>query len=116
MNSISFDDGGGYKRQGMRLLLTALIGLTLLGGCRERVQVVDPAGRPVEGARVAPVTLSMNGAAEMTDARGEATVLLKIGLQDTKWVNVSKQGFEPQQVNVPAQWPLKVVMRPANQP
>jgi hypothetical protein len=97
----------------MRVFLTAVLLLTI-AGCEGRVQVFDPAGKPVAGAQVAPVSLSMNGAATPTDDRGEASVSLRVGGQDTKWVAVSKQGFEPQQVPVPAKWPLKVILQPTN--
>jgi predicted component of type VI protein secretion system len=99
----------------MQLLTIAILSL-MLTGCSERVQVVDAAGKPVQGAQVAPVTLSMNGAPAVTDARGEASVPLRIGVQETKWVNISKPGFETIQVDVPAEWPLKVVLQPAKGP
>jgi hypothetical protein len=95
----------------MRPLLIAIVAL-ILAGCSGRVQVVDPAGKPVQGAQVAPVTLSMNGAAAATDAKGEAEIPLSIGGQSTKWVNVSKAGFQSQQIAIPANWPLKVVLKP----
>src|SRR5687768_261978 len=52
------------------------------------VLVVDPAGKPVVGAEVHPVSLSMDGRRVLTDARGEASVPLRVGLQQTKWVAV----------------------------
>lgn len=67
----------------MRLLTISIVCIALLG-CEERVQVVDPHGVPIEGAQVAPVTLSMNGPAVFTDAHGEASVPLRIGVQETK--------------------------------
>jgi hypothetical protein len=94
----------------MRLIVTTLFALTF-AGCDGRVQVVDSAGKPVQGAQVAPVTLSMNGPAETSDAKGEASVPLRISGQETKWVSVSKAGFKPEQVGVPAKWPLKVVLQ-----
>jgi len=95
----------------MRVFASIILGLAL-AGCAERVQVVDPVGKPVQGAQVAPVSLSMNGAAETTDAKGEASVALSVGGQETKWVSVSKAGFVSQQVGVTGTWPLKVVLQP----
>ncbi len=99
----------------MRLLAIAILALTAVG-CTGRVQVVDPAGKPVQGAQVTPVTASMNGNPKTTDTNGEASVPLSMGGQETKWVNVSKPGSQSQQVSVPAKWPLKVVLSPTIQP
>jgi hypothetical protein len=96
-------------------LLTIILGL-FVGACSGRVLVVDMAGNPIEGAQLTPQTLSMGGAAVSTNHRGEASVPLRIWPQDTRWVNVSKQGFQWQQVKVPAKWPLKVILKQAKKP
>jgi hypothetical protein len=80
------------------------------------VFVVDAAGRPVEGAEVHPVSLSVDGRRVMTNARGEASVPLRVSLQQTKWVAVSKTGYERQHVDVPESWPLKIVLQPEERP
>lgn len=95
----------------MRPFLIPLFALTLIG-CNQRVQVVDPAGKPVQGAQVAPVTPSITGTPATTDAKGETSVSLSIRTQKTQWVSVSKTGFASQQVPIPASWPLKVVLQP----
>jgi hypothetical protein len=79
------------------------------------VIVVDPAGNPVPGAAVSPVTASMNGQATLTDANGEAFVPPTIGyVQGTEWVSISKRGFNGVQVAVPDQWPLRVALSVAS--
>ena len=100
----------------MRLPLTVLItALAVLAGCYKSgvVDVVDPAGNPVCGAAVAPVTASMTGAAVAVDAKGEAQIPTSIGPQVTQWVSVSKAGFTAIQVRVPKAWPLRVTLVPA---
>jgi len=99
----------------MRLLALIFVSLFVAGCGSGRVQVVDPNGAPIQGVQVAPVSLSMNGSPETTNARGEASVPLNIG-QDTKWVSVSKSGFNSQQVDLPTKWPLKIVLQPATRP
>jgi hypothetical protein len=103
----------------MRLLLSTIaaimVAITIAGCARGQVQVVDLTGKPIQDAQVAPVSLSMNGKPMATDDSGEASVPLNIG-QDIKWVDVSKPGFAPTQVQVPPQWPMKVVLQPATQP
>ena len=99
----------------MQPLILAILTLFIAGCSGGQVQVVDPSGTPIQGAQVAPVSLSINGEAHPTNAKGEASVPLNIG-QDTKWITVSKTGFTPQQVDVPAKWPLKVVLQPTARP
>jgi hypothetical protein len=95
----------------MRLVSLIVVTVFFAGCASGRVQVVDPDGRPVQGAKVVPVSLSTNGAAATTDAKGRASVPLIIG-QATKWVSISRAGFTSRQVDVPAKWPLKVVLQP----
>ena len=99
----------------MRLPALAILTLFVVGCSSGKVQVVDPSGAPIQGAQVAPVSQSINGEAKTTNAKGEASIPLNIG-QDTKWITVSKPGFTPQQVDVPAKWPLKVVLQPTTRP
>lgn len=82
-------------------------------GCSQKVLVTDKAGKPVQGAAVSPAGFSMNGNATLTDANGVATVPGHVGGEDTKWVDIQKPGFDRVQVNVPAQWPLRVTLGPA---
>jgi hypothetical protein len=101
----------------MRPLTIALIFTFVAGGCTGRVHVVDLTGEPIQGASVAPVSLSLSGAAKLTDAHGDAEVPLNISsVAETKWVNVSQKGFESQQVDIPKKWPLRIVLQPTTQP
>lgn len=100
----------------MRRPLFLLVAPLLLIGCTGQVQVVDPAGKPVQGADVVAVALSISGPVGTTDTNGKATVPLNCGGQNTKWVAVSKEGFERVQEPVPAKWPLKVTLHPATRP
>ena len=100
----------------MRPLTTILIlALSALAGCDNAgvVDVVDPAGNPLGGAAVAPVTASMNGTAVTADGKGEARIPTSMGGQAAQWVSVSKAGFTAVQVPVPAAWPLRVTLVPA---
>jgi hypothetical protein len=100
----------------MRILTLVLVALAAIGCVKGRVQVVEPGGRPIQGADVVAVSASMNGDVVTTDAKGEAEIPLSLGAQQTKWVNVSKPGFESRQVELPAKWPLKVPLQPAPRP
>jgi hypothetical protein len=100
----------------MRLLTPILIGVLIaFAGCDNSgiVDVVDPAGNPVAGASVTPVTASMNGNAVTADGKGEALIPTSMGVQATHWVSVSKAGFTAVQVPVPKAWPLRVTLAPA---
>jgi hypothetical protein len=92
--------------------LFLLLALTSFG-CSPKVVVTDTAGKPVQGAAVTLVSPSMNSAATLTDANGEAPVPLSNSVQEIKWVSIKKAGYDPVQVDVPAQWPLRVTLAPA---
>jgi hypothetical protein len=102
-----------------RLIATAFSLLIACAGCgTHAVIVTDAAGNPIAGADVSPVGLSVNGAAVKTDAKGEASVPDNAGGQDAKWINVSKAGYAPVQIDVSAAWPQRVTLTtgPATQP
>jgi hypothetical protein len=99
----------------MRLLIVVIVSLCVVGCGNGRVRVVDPQNVPIRGARVAPVSLSISGGPKTTNARGEASIPLNIG-QDTKWIDVSKPGFQSVQVDIPSKWPLTVILQRATQP
>lgn len=97
----------------MRLLrLPIMFAAVMAVGCasRETVRVVNGSGQPIVGANVEAVSPSMNAGPNVTDANGEAP--LPSNVQGARWVAVSKPGFERTQVDVPKQWPLRVVLRP----
>ena len=101
----------------MRLLHLPIVLTILMSlGCakREVVKVTDPAGQPVAGANVEAVSPSMNAGPNVTDTKGEA--LLPSNPQGAQWVVVSKPGFERTQVDVPKQWPLRVMLKPTTRP
>ncbi len=88
----------------------------MLFGCakQEVVKVTDATGQPIAGANVEAVSPSMNAGPNVTDANGEAP--LPSNVQGTKWVAVSKTGFERTQVDIPKQWPLRVTLKPTTRP
>ena len=97
---------------GMRLLATLLSFSFSVVGCTESVIVVDSVGKPVQGAVVYSVNLSMNGPKTKTDANGKAVVPLIVGGERMKWVSIDKAGFDPVHVNMPSKWPLRVTLAP----
>ena len=67
------------------------LGLLLLGGCQPDVIVKDEKGKPISGASVAPISLSINYKKVITDKKGHASIDFKV--QEVKWVTVSKEGY-----------------------
>ncbi len=92
------------------LILTSLI--VIIPACTQKqmVRVVDTSGNPVRDAEVCGVSLSINTQKERTDANGWARV--PSGVQEKKWVQVSKTGYQTATVEVPAIWPLTVTLQP----
>ncbi len=75
------------------------------------VVVVDTTGAPVVGAKVEPVTASMNGEVVLTDGKGEA----RMGnyVQEILWLRVRKEGFAAQEsVDFTKPKPIRVVLKP----
>jgi hypothetical protein len=86
-----------------------------LAGCgpslqQRLVMVTDPAGAPVPGAEVRGISDSLTTGPALTDAGGFAPAPAT-GPQTLRWIAVSAPGFEAVQVNAPATWPLRVVLR-----
>jgi hypothetical protein len=74
----------------MLVVCSSLVG----GGCVSRsVVVLDAGGTPVSGAKVEPVSLSINYGASITGGSGK--VALPRVTQTIEWVSVTKQGFQP---------------------
>jgi hypothetical protein len=82
-------------------------------GCSKTVLVSDTANKPIQGAVVIPVSLSMSGPGVTTDGNGQAQIPSQVGPQRIQWVSVNKQGFQPAYVAVPATWPLRITLAPA---
>ena len=96
---------------GLMLVMTVLLSTA---GCTHCVFVVTPTGKPIHDAHVCQLTLSINGHVVKTNAGGVAQVPLNVGGQKTKWVSIHKAGFHPLEVGVPMQWPLRVMLIPAD--
>jgi hypothetical protein len=74
--------------------LAPLAAALLLCACSgQQVRVQDPAGRPIEGARVVGVTASLDTAPVFTDADGEVRVPWTP--EDLWWVKAWGDGYCP---------------------
>ena len=93
----------------MKSIVISSLACLLTLGCSADVRVVDEKGSPIEGALVEPVSLSMNGRGILTDADGE--VSLPFTIQEWKWVNVSKRGYQRVQVGLSPQKPTPVLLK-----
>ena len=89
---------------------TLLIFIVVCVGCNSYkvVKVYDDDGKPIAGAEVEAVSLSINSAPNLTDDEGKTT--LPFNIQGTKWVQVSKSGYRFAQVGVPERWPLIITL------
>lgn len=87
--------------------------LMLLSECTSRSQksvtVMDDFGIPVQGARVVVQAMSFEGFPTFTTADGIATV--DAGIVGAKQVAVSKQGYQSEWAQLPATWPLKIILK-----
>ena len=73
--------------------LTGLLAITLLVGCTgPDVIVTDQDGKPVEGAKITGASLSISGQFTKTNSKGGAQIPKAV--QQTKWITVSKAGYE----------------------
>ncbi len=75
------------------LQITGAFAALVLQACTTRVSVVDQTGRPVAGARIEPVSLSINHFSVTTDEDGMASIPWH--MQQIEWLHVSKKGFKP---------------------
>jgi len=72
------------------------------------VVVKDLSGAPIEGAKIVAHSLSMSGLTTYTDSRGQARVPSSI--QATKWITVSKAGYQSRWMELDATNPMVVVL------
>jgi len=80
---------------------------------RRVVEVVDPQGKPIAGAMVEPISLSINFAKLSTDKNGSVT-LPNFTAQEIKWVSVTKPGYQSTgHQQLPQRWPWKITLQPA---
>lgn len=95
-----------------RSLILVTMCATVFSGCMtQRVLVVDDANRPIAGADVQPISLSINYAKVKTNKMGKAA--LPHVLQPVVWVSVTKEGFKPSgQVSLKEGNPIVVTLRP----
>lgn len=93
-------------------LLLVILGAAMLSGCMtQRVLVVDAANRPIAGAVVEPISLSINYTKVTTSANGK--VALPRVLQKIEWVSVTKEGFKPSgPVPVRPENPMVITLSP----
>jgi uncharacterized protein YcfL len=97
------------------VILTVSLATILLSGCSidRVVRVVDVSGKPVSGAHVQAVSLSINSHPNSTDDNGRT--LLPSNIQGTKWVVVSKAGYQSIQIEIPQTWPLSITLYPSTE-
>src|SRR6185369_16200570 len=100
-------------RNGLHVFLalsfgTAGAGCALSGSAFE-VIIKDQDGAPIVGARVYPVTPSLNGPARLTDDAGKTT-MPRNQIQNVQWVSVEAEGFGSRQVSVPGDGVLRVTL------
>ena len=94
----------------MSAFVAAASGCYLSGPTLE-VIVTDPAGAPIAGASVHPVSPSFTGPPKLTDASGIAVVPLK-AIQDVQWVSVKAPGFDSKEVPLLHDTSLRITLSP----
>jgi hypothetical protein len=94
------------------LSVSAVILCALSSACSRTPDVVvsDPAGVVIVGAKVEPLSPSLNHPAVTTNGKGEANI--PRGIQDVKWLNVSAPGFTAVHVEYGNLKPQRVVLKP----
>jgi hypothetical protein len=75
----------------LSLLLAAAA--TLTDCSSPDVIVVDTNGKPVPDAKIVGASLSIGGQATFANKKGEAKIPWAI--QDTKWISIQKEGYQP---------------------
>ncbi|MGC4071727.1 MAG: hypothetical protein QM760_04290 [Nibricoccus sp.] len=95
----------------IRLFSLVLFAAILSGCATQRVVVIDTLNRPVSGAIVEPISLSINYAKLTTDEKGKAS--LPRVIQKVEWVSVTKEGFKPSgHVPVGSGSPVVIILDP----
>jgi len=72
------------------------------------VVVRDTSGKPIEGAKIVAHSLSMSGLTSYTDSQGRTRVPSSI--QATRWIDVSKTGYQSVRVELDAADPIIIVL------
>jgi hypothetical protein len=91
---------------GMFLVLLALVAYA-----KPNVIVVDSEGKPIKGASVEQITLSMNLASKLTDKDGKVEIP-KGAIQKTEWISVTKSGYVSSgHIKFDQPKPIKVILK-----
>lgn len=91
---------------GILFLLLALVACP-----RPNVIVVDSKGKPIKGASVEPITLSMNLAPKLTDKDGKVEIT-NGAIQKTEWISVTKAGYVSSgHIEFDQPKPIKVILK-----
>jgi hypothetical protein len=92
-------------------LIFVFCALLMLGGCanRKSVTLVDDSGSPISGVRIVAQAMSIEGVPAFTSADGTAKV--DTGVLGARWLAITKDGYQREQVNLPASWPLRVTLK-----
>jgi len=94
----------------MRLLVASMLAAAL-AGCSCYVRVVDPSGKPIEGARLEAVAVAPGDPGDVTNANGEGNFPAGVEAYTTM-VRVSKPGYETQIADRHG----PVILRPSTRP
>ena len=96
----------------MKLIPSMGSGLLMLlfQACATPVWIVDSDGRPIQGARIEPYSLSINYEPVVSDGKGRADILWQ--LKKVEWINVSRKGYETKrEIKIQSPGPLRVVLK-----
>lgn len=95
------------------VIVTAILVFTVcfMTGCRTPDLVVAGAdGKPIEGAILMGTSLSISGQTTKTDGNGCAAIPWAV--QETKWISVSKPGYETVgNIDVKQKKPIRILLK-----
>ncbi len=94
------------------LLIT---GAHIMSSCKDSLglTIIDESSRPISGANVVVQGMSIQGRTNSTSEDGKVMVN-KNEIIGSKWVMVSKEGYENQLLDLKKQWPVVVVLKKQN--
>jgi len=86
---------------------------TLTGCSGPDVIVVDTHGKPVPDAKIVGASLSIGGQTTFANNKGEAQIPWAI--QETKWISIQKEGYQPvEHVDAAQKKPIVVKLTKTN--
>lgn len=104
-----------FRIPSLALTMAAALSLTSCALLPPHVVVVDPAGKPVAGAQVEPISASINYQPVLTDSKGR--VRFGPAMLKREWFNVAKDGYAPHTfVNLTGPEPVRVVLTKTQPP